>query len=64
MSEKSDKKRYSVTLTTAYREAIERLIWLGVYLDPQDVIRDFMRRGFQLYGLEPFTAPEKPEEPR
>lgn len=55
MSEKADKKRFSVTLTTAYVEALDRLVGVGVYLDHQDAIRDALRRLFQFHGLEPFS---------
>ena len=64
MSDKPDKKRFSLTLTPAYVENLNYLIGLGIFLDHQDAIRDFMRHEFQRYGLEPFTAPEQPEETR
>lgn len=63
MSEKTDRQRFSVTLTPAYVAALDRLVDVGIYLDYQDAIRALMRRGFLFYGLEPFT-PEQPEEAR
>jgi len=54
LSEKSDKKRFSVTLTTAYVEALDGLVDVGVYLDLQDVIRDALRRLFRSHRIEPF----------
>ena len=45
-----------MTLTTAYVEALDRLIELGVYLDHQDAIRDGLRQLFRDHKLEPFLA--------
>ena len=56
----ADKKRFSVTLTTAYVEALDRLIEVGIYLDHQDAIRDALRRLFQYHGVEPFSERERP----
>ena len=28
---------------------------MGIYLDPQDAIRDSLRRTFMAYGMDPFT---------
>ncbi len=64
MSEKADKRRYSVTLTTAYVEALDQLVKVGIYLDYQDAIRDGLRRLFQYHGMEPFSKkPEAASEP-
>ena len=54
MPKKAEKKRYSVTLTTAYIEAMDGLVKVGVYLDHQDVIRASMRRLFRYHRIEPF----------
>lgn len=51
----NDKKRFSVTLTTAYVGALDRLVEVGIYLDHQDAIRDALRRLFQFHGMEPFS---------
>ncbi len=61
----NDKKRYSVTLTTAYIEALDRLVEMGIYLDYQTAIRDGLRQLFQYHGIEPFTQKEAdaPSEP-
>jgi len=59
----ADKKRFSVTLTTAYVEALDRLIEVGIYLDHQDAIRDALRRLFQYHGVEPFSERERPAAP-
>lgn len=31
---------------------------MGIYLDPQDAIRDSLRRTFRAYGMEPFLDEE------
>jgi len=61
----NDKKRYSVTLTTAYVTALNQLIEVGIYMDRQDAIRDALRRLFQYHGIEPFSEkePAAPSEP-
>ena len=61
----NDKKRYSVTLTTAYVTALNQLIEVGIYMDHQDAIRDALRRLFQYHGIEPFSEKEAvaPSEP-
>jgi len=53
--ENSEKTRLSVTLTGLYVDGLNRLVEMGVFLDPQDAIRDSLRRTFMAYGLEPFT---------
>jgi len=54
----NDKKRFSVTLTTAYVEALDRLVEVGIYLDHQDAIRDSLRQLFQFHRIEPFSEKE------
>jgi len=56
LSEKADKKRFSVTLTTAYSEALDQLVEKGLYLDQQDAIRGSLRRLFRHHGIEPFIS--------
>ena len=65
MADNSDKRRFSVTLTTAYVRALDRLVEEGLYIDHQDAIRDALRRLFEYHGLEPFSKePEAaPSEP-
>lgn len=48
-----NKRRFSVTLTGPYIEALNRLVKEGFYLDHQDAIRDALRRLFQYHGIEP-----------
>ena len=64
ISEKPDKKRYSVSLTNAYILALDQLVEIGIYMEEQDAIRHALRRLFKYYGLDPFTGPQLPEEPR
>lgn len=61
----NEKKRFSVTLTTAYVEALDRLVEVGIYLDHQDAIRDALRQLFQYHRIEPFAEkePAAPSEP-
>jgi len=49
----ADKRRFSVTLTGPYIEALNRLVKEGFYLDHQDAIRDALRRLFRFHGMEP-----------
>ena len=50
----TNKKRFSVTLTKPYIEALNRLVDEGLYIDHQDAIRDALRRLFQYHKIEPF----------
>lgn len=64
MADNSDKRRFSVTLTTAYVKALDRLVDEGLYIDHQDAIRDALRRLFEYHGLEPFSKEDDaPSEP-
>jgi Arc/MetJ-type ribon-helix-helix transcriptional regulator len=64
LADNSDKKRFSVTLTTAYAKALNRLVDEGIYIDHQDAIRDALRRLFEYHGLEPFSKEaDAPSEP-
>jgi len=56
LSEKAAKKRFSVTLTNAYVEALNQLVEKGLYLDHQDGIRGSLRRLFRHHGIEPFRS--------
>ena len=56
MSKKADKRRFSVTLTTAYVDALDKLVEDGLYLDHQDGIRGSLRRLFRHHGIEPFIS--------
>jgi len=49
-----EKKRYQVTLNKLYRDAIDKLIEEGLYMDKQAVIKDALRLLFRLYRIEPF----------
>jgi len=59
----AEKKRFSVTLTNAYVEALNCLVEVGIYLDHQDAIRDALRRLFQFHGIDPFSENEGPATP-
>ncbi len=50
-----DKKRFSVTLTGRYKDALDSLVKKGLYLDHQDVIRSAMRHLFQHHGVKSFA---------
>jgi len=56
LSEDADKKRFSVTLTTAYVKALDSLVGKGIYTDNQAAIRDAMRILFRHHGIEPFRS--------
>lgn len=53
--EKSDKTRFSVTVSGTYRDMLNHLIEEGIFLSHGEVFRDSLRRTFRAYGLEPFT---------
>jgi len=59
LTDNAEKRRFSVTLTKPYAEALDRLVEEGLYLDHQDAIRDALRRLFQYHGMEPFSEKEK-----
>ena len=40
-------------------DRLHSLVEMGIYLDPQEAIRDSLRRTFRAYGLEPFTDKER-----
>jgi len=52
--EKSEKNRFSVTLTGLYLDSVEYLIAEGIFLNTGEVFRDSLRRTFRAYGIEPF----------
>ena len=49
----ADKRRFSVTLTKPYIEALDRLVEEGLYMDHQSGIRHALRRLFRYHGMEP-----------
>ncbi len=49
----ADKKRYSVTLTKPYIDALNHLINEGLYMDHQGGIRHALRRLYRFHGVEP-----------
>jgi len=55
LTDNANKRRFSVTLTTPYIEALDSLVEEGLYMDHQDVIRHALRRLFQYHGIESFT---------
>ena len=62
MVDNSDKRRFSVTLTGPYIERLGILVEKGLYLDPQDAMRDGLRRLFQFHGMEPLNKEQIEEE--
>jgi len=53
----SDKARVrvSVTMTTPYVEALDRLVEDGIYLSRGEAILESLRVLFRGYGIEPFA---------
>ena len=56
LSDKTAKRRYSVTLTRIYIDALNQLVEEGIYLEPQVAIRSAMRRLFRYHKIEPFYS--------
>ena len=54
MSDKLVKKRFSVSLTPVYVEALDQLVAEGIYLERQGAIRDALRHLFKFHGIESF----------
>lgn len=48
-----NKKRFSVTLTEPYIDALNKLIEKGLYMDHQGGIRHALRQLFRFHGIEP-----------
>ena len=48
------RNRVSMTLTTPYLEALDRLVKKGLYLEKQEAIRDALRIFFEIRGIPPF----------
>ena len=61
MSEKSVKKRISVTLTTIYIDGLNYLVQEGLYLNRGEIILEALRGLMRRHGVEPFLL-EKLEE--
>jgi len=55
VSDKLVKRRFSVTLTPAYIEALDKLVADGLYLDYQVAIRAALRLQFKFHGIEAFS---------
>jgi len=49
----NEKKRFSVTLTGPYIDALDSLVKEGIYMDHQGGIRHALRRLFRFHGIEP-----------
>lgn len=64
MSEKSVKKRISVTLTNVYIDGLTYLVGEGLYLNRGEIILDALRGLMRRHGIEPFLLEpmEKPVE--
>jgi len=54
LTEKVEKKRISVTLTSVFVDALDQLVEEGIYMEQQGAIRDALRRLFQFHRIEPF----------
>jgi len=52
------KKRYVVTLTEPFQNGLDSLVKSGLFMEPQDVIRESLRELFQKYGIAPFKVEE------
>jgi len=62
LSEKTEKIRVSVTMTTTYVEALDHLVEEGLYLGRGEIVLEALRRLFGGYGLEPFSLKPDPED--
>ena len=56
MSDKTVKRRYSLTLTSEFVEALNTLVDMGLYLEDQVAIRDALRHLFRYHKIEPFYS--------
>jgi len=56
LSDKTAKRRYSLTLTSVYVEGLEKLVERGIYLEHQVAIRGALRRLFRYHKIEPFYS--------
>ena len=54
--DKITKRRYSLTLTRVYVDALDQLVAEGIYLEHQVAIRDAMRLLFRFHKIEPFYS--------
>ena len=54
MVNSAERKRFSVSLPLAYVKVMENLVEMGVYIDPQDAIRDGLRQIFKYHRKKPF----------
>ncbi len=50
------KRRYSLTLTEPFIEALDNLVERGLYLEHQVAIRGALRRLFRYHKIEPFYS--------
>ncbi len=53
---KKVKRRFSLTLTKVYVEALDRLVDEGIYLEHQVAIRAALRLLFRVHRIEPFYS--------
>ena len=56
MTDKTDKRRISLTLTKPYVDALDHLVNEGLYMEPQDAVRAALRLLFRFHGIEPFRS--------
>jgi len=62
MSEKSVKKRISVTLTNVYIDGLNYLVKEGLYLNRGEIILEALRDLMRRHGVEPFSLEGKEEQ--
>ena len=59
-----EKKCVCVTLTKPYLDAMEGLVWGGVYVNRPDIFKEALRRLFRHYEIEPFGAEKEEKKER
>jgi len=53
---KKVRRRFSLTLTGKYVEALDQLVDEGIYLEHQAAFRDALRHLFRYHKIEPFYS--------
>lgn len=56
MSEKVEKVRVSVTMTSTYVDCLNQLVDNGLYLNRGEIILEALRLLFRSYGMEQFSV--------
>ena len=55
------KIRFSVTLSESFQNGLDELVERGIYLNPQDAMRESLRDTFEKYGIDPFKPVPRKE---